>query len=120
MRTLFQDIRYGLRMMAKNPGFTFFVVAVLAVGIAANTAIVSIADAVLVRPLPYRQADRLVMVWEDASAYGFPRDTPAPGNFADWKSRNQVFEDMAAISDASLNLTGSGNPEDLLGKWATA
>jgi len=121
MRTLFQDIRYGLRMMAKNPAFTFFVVAVLALGIAANTAIFSIADAVLVRPLPYRQADRLVMVWEDASSYGFPRDTPAPGNFADWKARNQVFEDMAASSfSGSFNLTGEGTPEEIPGDFVTA
>jgi putative ABC transport system permease protein len=120
LENLAKDIRYGLRMLQKSPSFTFFAVAVLALGIAANSAIFSIADNVLVRPLPYRDSNRLVMVWEDASAYGFPRDTPAPGNFADWKSRNQVFEGMAAISDASLNLTGSGNPEDLLGKWATA
>jgi predicted permease len=121
MRALFQDIRYGLRMMAKNPAFTFFVVAVLALGIAGNTAIFSVADAVLVRPLPYRQADRLVMVWEDASSYGFPRDTPAPGNFADWKARNQVFEDMAASSfSGSFNLTGEGNPEEIPGDFVTA
>ena len=121
MTALFQDIRYGLRMMAKNPGFTFFVVAVLALGIAANTAIFSMADAVLVRPLPYRQADRLVMVWEDSSSYGFPRDTPAPGNFADWKVRNQVFEDMAASSfSGSFNLTGDGNPEEIPGDLVTA
>src|SRR4029077_15701544 len=120
LENLLKDVRYGLRMLRKSPSFTFFSVAVLALGIAANSAIFSIADAVLIRPLPYRDSNRLVMVWEDASAYGFPRDTPAPGNFADWKSRNQVFEDLAAISNASLNLTGSGNPEDLLGKWATA
>jgi putative ABC transport system permease protein len=121
MTALFQDIRYGLRMMAKNLGFTFFVVAVLALGIAANTAIFSIADAVLVRPLPYWQADRLVMVWEDASSYGFPRDTPAPGNFADWRARNQVFEDMAASSfSGSFNLTGDGNPEEIPGDLVTA
>jgi putative ABC transport system permease protein len=121
MTALFQDVRYSLRMMAKNPGFTFFVVAVLALGIAANSAIFSIADAVLVRPLPYRQADRLVMVWEDASSYGFPRDTPAPGNFADWKARNQVFEDMAASAfRGSFNLTGDGNPEEIPGDLVTA
>jgi putative ABC transport system permease protein len=121
MTALFQDVRYSLRMMAKIPGFTFFVVAVLALGIAANSAIFSIADAVLVRPLPYRQADRLVMVWEDASSYGFPRDTPAPGNFADWKARNQVFEDMAASAfRGSFNLTGDGNPEEIPGDLVTA
>jgi predicted permease len=120
LENLAKDMRYGLRMLQKSPSFTFFAVAVLALGIAANSAIFSIADSVLVRPLPYRDANRLVMVWEDGSAYGFPKNTPAPGNFADWKSRNQVFEDVAAISNASLNLTGNGNPEDLLGKWATA
>lgn len=120
LENLLKDIRYGLRMLQKSPSFTFFAVAVLSLGIAANSAIFSIADNVLVRPLPYRDSHRLVMVWEDAAAYGFPKDTPAPGNFADWRSRNQVFEDVAAISNASLNLTGSGNPEDLLGKWATA
>src|ERR1700675_813815 len=112
LENLVKDVRYGLRMLQKSPSFTFFAVAVLALGIAANSAIFSIADNILVRPLPYRDPNRMVMVWEDSSAYGFPRDTPAPGNFADWKSRNQVFEDMAAISGASLNLTGSGNPED--------
>jgi len=120
LENLAKDIRYGLRMLQKSPSFTFFAIAILALGIAANSSIFSIADNILVRPLPYRDSNRLVMVWEDASSYGFPKDTPAPGNFADWKSRNQVFEDMAAISGASLDLTGSGNPEDLLGKWATA
>jgi predicted permease len=118
---LLQDIRYGVRMMAKNRGFTFFVVAALALGIAANTAIFTIADAVLIRPLPYRDASRLVMVWEDASSYGFPHDTPAPGNFADWKARNRVFEDMAAVAfNRSFNLTGEGNPEEIPGNYVTA
>lgn len=120
LENLLQDIRYGVRMLRKSPSFTFFAVAVLALGIAANSAIFSIADAVLVRPLPYRDSNRLVMVWEDSSAYNFPKDTPAPGNYADWKSRNQVFEDVAAISDASFNLTGDGYPEELVGKWVTA
>ena len=121
MSNFWGDIRYGIRVLAKSPGFTIFAIAVLALGIAANTAIFSIADAILVRPLPYRDAARLVMVWEDASSYGFPKDTPAPGNFADWKARNQVFEDMAAVSsNESFNLTGGGNPEELLGRGVTA
>ena len=116
-----QDVRYGLRTLRKNPGFTFFAVAVLALGIAACTAIFSIADAVLVRPLPYGNAERLVMVWEDAATYGFPHDTPSLGDFSDWKARNEVFEDMAALSySGSFNLTGSGNPEELRGKIVTA
>jgi putative ABC transport system permease protein len=120
IETLLQDIRYGARTLRKNPGFTFFAVVVLALGIAANTAIFSIADTVLLRPLPYRDAGRLVMVWEDSSPYGFPRDTPAPGNFSDWKLRNEVFEDMAASSNGTFNLTGDGNPQEILGRYVTA
>ncbi len=121
LENLLKDVRYGLRMLRKSPSFTFFSVAVLALGIAANSAIFSIADAVLIRPLPYRDSNRLVMVWEDASAYGFPKDTPAPGNFVDWKSRNQVFEDVAALPYGGyFNLTGNGTPEQLAGKKVTA
>ncbi len=118
---LLKDVRYGLRMLRKSPSFTFFAVGVLALGIAANSAIFSIADAVLVRPLPYGDSNRLVIIWEDASPYGFPKDTPAPGNFADWKSRNQVFGDVAATGfGGSFNLTGDGIPEKLAGRNVTA
>jgi putative ABC transport system permease protein len=121
IETLLLDIQYGARTLRKNPGFTFFAVVVLALGIAANTAIFSIADTVLLRPLPYRDAGRLVMVWEDSADYGFPHDTPAPGNFSDWKARNEVFEDMAATSfGGSFNLTGNGNPQEILGLGVTA
>jgi putative ABC transport system permease protein len=121
IENLIKDIRYGFRMLRKSPSFTFFAVAVLALGIAANSAIFSIADNVLVRPLPYRDSNRLVIVWEDSSAYGFPKDTPAPGNFSDWKSRNQVFEDVAALPYGGyFNLTGDGTPEQLAGKKITA
>ncbi|MGC1485606.1 MAG: ABC transporter permease [Candidatus Acidiferrum sp.] len=121
IENLIKDIRYGFRMLRKSPSFTFFAVAVLALGIAANSAIFSIADAVLIRPLPYADANRLVLVWEDASAFGFPKNTPAPGNFSDWRSRNQVFEDVAAIPYGGyFNLTGNGTPEQLDGKKITA
>jgi putative ABC transport system permease protein len=121
LENLGKDIRYGFRMLRKSPSFTFFAVAVLALGIAANSAIFSVADAVLIRPLPYADADRLVIVWEDASAFGFPKDTPAPGNFSDWKARNQVFTDVAATSfGGAFNLTGAGPPEKLTGRSVTA
>src|SRR4029077_2037762 len=113
LETIWQDLKYAARVLRKSPGFAFFGVTVLALGIAANTAIFSIADAVLLRPLPYRDPARLVMVWEDGSSYGFPRDTPAPGNFSDWRARNHVFTDVAAYSSDDLNLTGDGNPEKL-------
>ncbi|HXW56466.1 MAG TPA: ABC transporter permease [Candidatus Cybelea sp.] len=118
---LLRDVRYGARVLGRSPTFTLFAAAVLALGIAASTAIFSIADAVLIRALPYQDADRLVMVWEEASTYGFPKDTPAPGNFADWRGRNHVFTDMAATSsNESYNLTGSGTPEEILGRNVTA
>jgi putative ABC transport system permease protein len=121
LENILGDIRYGLRMLRKSPSFTFFAVAVLALGIAANSAIFSIADAVLIRPLPYAGPNQLAMAWEDASAYGFPKNTPAPGNFSDWKSRNQVFTDVAATSsDEAFNLTGQGTPEKLTGREVTA
>ncbi|MGB6482624.1 MAG: ABC transporter permease [Candidatus Acidiferrales bacterium] len=123
MNTLLQDIRYALRTFLRNPAFFIFAVAVLALGIGANTAIFSVAYNVLLRPLPYRNANRLVMVWEDSSAYGFPQDTPAPGNFETWKLQNKVFTDMAAMDDhaqSALDLTGSGIPQQFLGKQITA
>jgi len=120
MAWLIQDLRYALRTFVRNPGFFIFAVGVLALGIGANTAIFGVAYNVLLRPLPYRNADRLVTVWEDASAYGFPQDTPAPGNFESWKSQNSVFADMAAISGQVFDLTGKGNPEQFIGAAITA
>jgi putative ABC transport system permease protein len=116
LETIWQDAKYAARGLRKSPGFTFFAITVLALGIAASTAIFSIGDAVLLRPLPYRDASRLMTVWEDASSYGFPADTPAPGNFSDWRARNHVFEDMAAVAGRAFDLTGDGNPELLDGQ----
>src|SRR5919197_527968 len=104
METLFQDLRYGFRMLLKSPGFTAVAVLTLALGIGANTAIFTLVDAVLLRPLPFHDPDRLVMIWESAPEIGFPQNTVAPANFADWKAQSQVFEDMAAISWRSFNL----------------
>ncbi len=95
-------------------------VGALALGIGANTAIFSTVDAVLLRPLPFTDPDRVVMVWEDASIASFPRNTPAPGNFIDWKKRNHVFSEMAATRGASANLTADGPPEQVVGRATTA
>ncbi len=113
---LLHDLRYAARLQRKNPGFTIVAVIALALGIGANTAIFSVVNTVLLRPLPYKDPERLVMVWEDASRHGYPRDTPAAGNYVDWRDQNQVFEGMAAIADTSFNLTGSGEPERLEGR----
>jgi putative ABC transport system permease protein len=120
MNTLIQDIRYAVRTFVRNPAFFIFAVGVLALGISANTAIFTVAYNVLLRPLPYHDASRLVMVWEDSSAYGFPQDTPAPGNYASWKAQNNVFSDMAALDDHNFTLTGADNPEQFDGVAITA
>jgi len=120
METLLKDIRYGFRSLLKHPGFALVAVLTLALGIGANTAIFSVVNTVLLRPLPYKDPERLVMVWEDATRHGYPRDTPAAANFVDWRDQNQVFEGMAAIADTSFNLTGSGEPERLEGRRVSA
>src|ERR1700735_1547931 len=81
LETLWQDVKYGALSFASNPGFTFFAIAVLALGIAANTSIFSLTSAVLLRALPYANSDRLGMGGEDAAFYGFPENTPSPGIF---------------------------------------
>src|SRR5215210_8105303 len=108
MTTLLQDLRFGARMLWKRPGFTAVAVLTLALGIGANTAIFSLVSAVLLKPLPFPEAERLVMLWEDASSIGFPQNTPAPANFVDWKAQTQSFERMAATLFVSFNLTGYG------------
>ena len=115
VETLWQDLRYGLRMLLKNPGFTAVAVLTLALGIGANTAIFSVVNTVLLRALPYKDADRLVMVWGLNRPRGFDTDQVSPLDFADWKSQNRVFESMAASTDAMYTLTGAGDPTSIIG-----
>ena len=118
MGVLLQDLRYGVRMLLKRPGFTLVAVLTLALGIGANTAIFSVVNAVVLRPLPYAEPDRLVQVWETMP--GNDKRWVAPGNFIDWQNQNQVFEQLAGYSNANLNLTGDGEPERLTGAAVTA
>ena len=120
METLLKDIRYGVRGLWKRPGFTVVAVLTLALGIGANTAIFSVVNAVLLRPLQFRDPDRLVIIWEDAGFLGFPRNTPAPANYVDWKNQSQSFEDVAATVEQTFNLTGDGNPERVAAYAVTA
>ena len=120
METIVRDARFALRTMVRKPGFTVVALIIIALGIGANTAIFSLVRAVMLRPLPFVDPDRLVMVWEDASFANFPKNTPAPANYVDWKSRNEVFEDMAAIRILDFNLTGDGEPEKLYAYGVTA
>src|SRR5205823_5402321 len=120
MTRLLQDLRYALRQLRKSPGFALFAGAALALGIAATTAVFSVTDAVLLRPLSYRDPSRLVMIWQDDSNFGFPRNNPTPFAYMQWKERNRVFEGMAALRHDSLNLTGHGTPEYLHTDTVTA
>jgi putative ABC transport system permease protein len=120
MSTLLHDLRYGLRMLAKNPGFTAVAVLTLALGIGANTAIFSVVNAVLLRPLPYRHADRLVIVWEQNLSRGWTTNIVSTANFDDWRRQNTVFSDMAAVASGSFNLTGVGEPMEIGGERVTA
>jgi predicted permease len=120
LERLLQDARFSLRLLRKSPGFVVFATLALALGLGANVAVFSVVDAVLLRPLAFSKADRLVEVWEDGSRIGFPMETPAPANYVDWKRRNHVFEDMAALKGDLYALTGEGTPEQVEGNPATA
>jgi putative ABC transport system permease protein len=114
MHTLAQDLRYGLRMLMKSPGFMAVALLTLALGVGANTAIFTVVNAVLLRPLPYKNPQGLVQVWESNPKRGFPQFSVAPPNFVDWRAQNHVFEQMAAMAGGDYNLTGVGAPERVL------
>jgi len=120
METLLQDIKYGIRGLIKRPSFTIVAVVTLALGIGANAAIFSVVNTVLLKPLRFRDPERLVMVWEEASFAGFPQNTPAPANYVDWKTQAKSFEDIAATAGTSFNLTGGGDPERVEARAVTA
>src|SRR5262245_26957877 len=113
------DLRHGLRLLRQSPAFTLIAVVTLALGIGANTAIFSMVDAVILRPLPYNDPDRLVMIWEDSSLAGFPKNTPAPGNYNDWRRMSRSLMDIAATRGASASLNGEGAPEQAAGRAVT-
>ncbi len=114
---LAQDVRYGLRMLRKSPGFTAVAVLTLALGIGANTAIFSLVNGVLLRPLPYRDPDRLTLVWEKDDV-GRPNNATF-ATYTDWKSMNKSFEELALYRSWQPTVTGSGDPEQLTGLRVT-
>ncbi|HXU09705.1 MAG TPA: ABC transporter permease, partial [Blastocatellia bacterium] len=120
METLIQDLRYAIRMLLKKPSFTIIVVLALGIGIGANTAIFSVVNAILLRPLPYKHFDRISMIWMSNPKLGVMEDWHSYPNYVDYKEQNQVFEDMAAFNTRSFNLTGAGDPVRVVGVWNTA
>jgi putative ABC transport system permease protein len=120
LETLAQDFRYGLRMMIKNPGFTAVVALTLALGIGANTAIFSVVNSVLLRPLPYRNPHNLLTVWENHAARKQGQLYVSVPNFQDWRRENQVFADLAAFSDLDLDITLPEGTERIYAGEATA
>lgn len=120
MNTLWQDLRYGARMLMKSPAVTLVAIIALTLGIGANTALFSVVNSVLLRSLPYAEGEKLAIVWEHRkSGTGNPQNVINLGNFYDWKDQNSVFVDMAAFFDRNLNLTSDGEPEEIPGQIVT-
>lgn len=122
IEAIVQDVRYGMRVLRKSPGFTATVVLTLGLGIGANAAIFSVVYAVLLKPLPYPQAERLAMVYENVHLpnYQNERNEPSPGNFSAWKKESTVFAGMAAYRNRSWNVTGAGEPLRVEGELVSA
>jgi putative ABC transport system permease protein len=117
MPSLFHDIRFAIRVLLKSPGFALIAVLTLALGIGTNTAIFSVVNAVLLRPLPFRDPSRLVLVIEKSK---YPTITVSYENYLDWRDQSHSFESMEAIYGTNMTLTGKGDPQRLVARRITA
>ncbi|MGB7923548.1 MAG: ABC transporter permease [Pyrinomonadaceae bacterium] len=117
--TLLQDLRYGLRMLVKKPGFAVVTIVTLALGIGANTAIFTVVNAALLRPLPYREPQQLVHLWESTPQKQFGEREASYPDYLDWKANNQVFEGVAGYSRRSFTITGGETPDRVQGAAVT-
>src|SRR6266850_349476 len=120
MKDLIQDLRYGARMLVKKPGFALMAIITLALGIGANTAIFSVVNAVLLRPLPFPQPERLAMVNTTNLARGITNFGTSMPDFRAWRERNHTFEKMAAFNTTSFNISGTTEPERVTGAQVSA
>jgi len=118
MESLLMDVRYGLRSLVAKPSFTIIAVMALALGIGANTAIFSLVNGVLLKPLPYKEPSKLVRIWEKWG--GFDRGSVSYLNFVDWRDQNKSFEKMATYRWAGYNLSGGQEPERIFGRTVSA
>src|SRR6267142_1748198 len=120
METIWQDVRYGIRMLLKSPSFSIVATIALALGIGANTAIFSVVNGVLLRPLPFTKSEQLMSVWETDSSRGQVRGTASYPNFADWREQNHVFERIASYHGNDFIMTGRGESARLQGAVVNA
>lgn len=120
MTNLISDLRHGLRVLTRTPLFTICTIAALAIGIGATTALFSVVHALLVKPLPYANAEQLVVVWEHNLPRNRPRNVVSPANYLEWKARNQSFAQTAAFTQNRVTLTGNGEPQELSALVVTA
>jgi putative ABC transport system permease protein len=120
MESIFTDVRFGLRGLLKRPGATLIALVTLALGIGVNTAIFSAVDSILLRPLPFKDPERVVSVWEQTPSLGIQQNQAAPANFFDLRNQSGAFEALGAYGPLDINLTGAGDPERLDGQLVSA
>src|SRR5437764_837123 len=120
MNTLLYDVRYGFRMLLKNPGFTFAALITLTLGIASSTAIFSVIDAVLLHPLPYPDSEKIMVLSQTMRSTGAPNGASAPANYIDWATQNDIFSYMAASRGEQFSLSDGDRPERVRGTMTTA
>src|SRR5947208_7753821 len=120
MDTLVQDLKFGLRSLVKTPGFTSVAVLALALGIGANSAIFTVVNAVLLRPLPFPQSDRLMSVWENNSVRGWHKDVVTPADFIDWRRDARAFETMATYFGRGFKMRAGRESERVRGADVSA
>ncbi|CAN5855766.1 hypothetical protein BH24ACI5_BH24ACI5_14200 [soil metagenome] len=118
--TIARDVRYAVRMLLRNPGFTTIALLTFAVGIGVNTAVFSVFNGVLLRPLPYPDADRITMMWLDNQVQGIKEDIGSYPSYRDWREQAASFEHVAAFTPANFTMTGSDEPERIPGAQTTA
>src|SRR5262245_64479347 len=104
--TFLQDVRYAVRMLSRNAGITLVITASLAIGLGANTAIFSVVNALLIKPLPYPDSERLAMLWLRSPGINIPQDWPSPGQYTDLQNENRSFEVMSMSRGGSGTLLG--------------
>src|SRR5215471_7113034 len=120
MSRLAQDVRYGFRTLRKTPLFTAVAMLTLALGIGANSAIFTLINAALLRPLPFPAPERLALVWEDTSMFGLKDSPVALGNYTEWRARNHVFTEMGALEQGAAVFAGAAEAQEIRGCIVTA